>query len=186
MPNVVNKDLLAAAREAATEAGVINTVAAVAECVERLQTGEIEPDGLAAHLALAAAKNPEWWKQPDADKGAGDEHGELIELAFVGKGNATARGKLVKLIGEQAANEQARKFSVSSIADFKSVGKAPEVDPAVPKDKRISNPFEDDTAAGEGRRIAFIKSAGTAKATSLAHSAGRTITGQPLFKTVNG
>jgi hypothetical protein len=168
--NIVTQQQVEHVRKAAKDSGVTNVVLAVAAACEQMATGELTEDGIHAFYAIGAARNPDWYASVE-------NHAELIAAAFGGMHNADARAQLVKAVGEAAANEAAKTFGLKSVGDFSRPPKAP--DGAKPP-KAAQNPFSDDTAAGQDRRISFIKSKGTKAASSLAASVQRDIAGRPL------
>lgn len=118
---------------------------------------------------------------PAGDNGLG-EHAELIRESYEGRGNPDARTRLVKAVGQAAADAAGRPFGLNGVTDFWRAGKLPEGF-APPKDKTTSNPWSDrykGRAPADQERIRIIKTLGTRAATEMARSANVDIAGRPL------
>lgn len=107
----------------------------------------------------------------------------LADQAFLGRGNRTKMQELVREVGIDQAHKIARTYGRKNAFDAATIGTAPTDDDggnAKSKKDKSTNPWLDDSAAGEARRIAVIKSLGTKVAAGLAKSAGKDIAGRPL------
>jgi hypothetical protein len=130
--------------------------------------------------------NDEWKAKPsEADAARMSEIAVFEKIAFTTKGTAaaaTARSRLVKAVGEAAANAAALRYGLQGIGDFSTVGKAPTAaNAAVDDDDKAkpANPWLDTSADGEDKRIAYIKQHGSRAAAAKAREANRDLAGRP-------
>lgn len=184
MPTLLpDKDELAAMKAALTEADA-NLDVALPAAVAAFKDGEWSAERCESWVTLAKSEKPELWtKQPTA---ADSANAALERAAFEGKGDAVARSKLVKAVGEHAANATAIKYGLRGIGDFKSKGIAPATadkgdGKGDDKDTTTKNPWKlPPGPEADAARAAFIRSVGTKAASGLAKAAGVDLAGRPL------
>lgn len=170
-------------KDALIEAGANLNVALPAAVEAFAERGEWTNETAGSWVAQAKAKHPEFWIKPPTE--ADLANAELEKQAFTGKGNATARAKLVKAVGEDDANERARKYGLRNVGDFARRGIAPVTDDDKNKDTKpdaAKNPWvlPPDDPEGIARRNGIIRSLGTRVASELARAAGKDIAARPL------
>jgi hypothetical protein len=170
-----------------TESGVPNLEAAMQIGIKDHLEGKWTLERLSYYPYRLKEEHPELWKaQPTTDDLAAAE----LELAAFTANNAvaaTARAKLVRLVGEDKANVAARAHGLTGIGDFKRVGKAPANaddkgdDQSKDKNTASKNPWKlPPGAEADAARAAFIRSVGTKAAAGLAKAAGVDLAGRPL------
>jgi hypothetical protein len=105
------KDVIETLRKAGMQTSAIDTDAS-----EAFERAEFIPATLDAWLAKQREARPHWF--------IGGVQTDLETLAFA-SGNITARARLVKELGEDAATERAKEWGLKSITDFKTHGQRP-------------------------------------------------------------
>lgn len=139
-----DKTELAEIRRALTESGADPHCEAAA--IDAFAAGAFTAETVDSWFALTKHKRPELWQPPKAEQEHSDddegEHADLIEQAFDGAGNVTARGKLLKAIGQEAADKAAKRWGLKGFADYKSRGTKPNKDkPEGNGKEKTTNPF---------------------------------------------
>jgi hypothetical protein len=177
-----NKEEMDAASAALTEAGVQDIESAKLIAVSDFDAGSWTLETVAGYAYRLKAAHPELWTKPPSE--ADLANAALAREAFEGKGDAVARSKLVRTIGQDAADAEARKFGLAGVGDFRRIGKAPTA-PNGAEDKggkdKSHNPWRlPPGPEGDAKRAAFIRSCGTKAAAGLAKSAGVDLSGRPL------
>jgi hypothetical protein len=191
MPLLPDADELKAMKNALTAAGANLDVALPAAVVAFRDEAAWSAERAESWVTVTRAEHPEYWTKPpsEAEAARTAEIAALERAAFEGKGDAVARSKLVKLIGEQSAGDVARKFGLTGLGDFKTKGVAPAAaddksgkGDDLSKDKPESNPWKlpPDDPVGVARRAEVIRSLGTKVAAGLAKSAGTDLAARPL------
>lgn len=144
--------------------------------IQEFRTGYFDRKGIGEWIAQRRADKPQRWVI------AGAENDELYVRAFGPEANLTARGEVVKLVGEKRAAEIAAQFR-TTLGSTKP-GTVPE---HIKTETNGSNPFQGlRDAQGNVDPVkaakvdSLIKSLGTKKAEAIARSVGRTISGLPL------
>ncbi len=97
-----------------TAAGMVP--AALADANDAFAVGEYNGETLDAWITEQRSKRPHLF----AVTGDND-----TEAAAFGDRNMTARARLVKAIGEDAAGERAKAWGLSGLTDFKTIGRSP-------------------------------------------------------------
>jgi hypothetical protein len=133
------------------------------DVLDRYLKGKFNLDGIDAWLAKQQTKRPHLFEQPTA-------HQSLEALAFAGSGNVTARGKLVKEIGEKDADKAARSWGLSGLHDFTRQGAPVSGEQKAARKADRENPWSE---AGWNltRQGALVKAMGIEKAASMARAA---------------
>ena len=134
-----------------------------------------------SYVLMLKAERPELWRSEDglddvidAERAAGIA--ALEDSAFAAVPNLTSRGKLVRELGQDGADELARKHGLRDINDYT---RKPEQKPARPDMSK--NPWaggEDEFS--QARRVSVITGMGSKVAAEMAKAAGKRLDGRPL------
>jgi hypothetical protein len=179
-----NKDEVEAAKASLVENGVQDIDAAMMIAVADFDGGEWSQETVAGYAYKLKAKHPELWTSPPTAADAANA--ALERQAFEGKGNASARAKLVRSIGQEAADAAAVRYGLRGVGDFASKGTAP----AVTDDKGGDDKSKDDKSTnpwrlppgpeGDAKRAAAIRSLGPRVCAGLAKACSVDLAGRPL------
>jgi hypothetical protein len=192
-----DKETLTAIRATIKEVGADPAKAEIA-LVQAFNKGLYTLDTIDSYFIVLQDEKPDLWaKSADPAKVEIDAaNAALAVAAYTGKGTAKgiidARTKHRKAVGAVEADAVARRFGLSSAADFKTIGVAPtgtadDEIKAKEKEKADStNPWSPnyrgraDEAATEAERIRIIKVLGTKTAASMAASCHVDLAGRLL------
>lgn len=189
-----NKDELAILDEAIAAANADPAKARPA-IVKAFVAGDLTLDQVDSWFVVQKEARPDLWSKDPAQAELDEATASLAQAAFVGRGSVDARGRLVKAVGEVAADRLARLHGIKGLTDFKTIGKAPTEGDGEPDDKGkdtvadkgkgkpSTNPWSPNyrgSNPAEAERVRIIKSLGTRAAASMATSAGTDLAGRPL------
>lgn len=129
--------------------------------------GKTPADGLpiedARILEHLKATRPHLFPAPIAD--------DLAERAFAGRGNITARGQLIREVGQAEADKIAQRYGLRNTADTRP-GKSPEGAPrAKGRDNAPSNPWSK-SGFNVTKQGQIVRALGIEKAAAMARAAG--------------